>query len=77
MARDPWTRIARQLTKLTRGAVARADRSHNRSVDAESQAQAVQERKDRLSTLKAHAYERGRVRGAKEAERSAKVKPGA
>ena len=73
MARDPWVRIARLLAKSTRRAVASAHRAQDRSLHAESQAQALQKRKDRLSLLKDHAYQRGRAAGAKEAERSARV----
>ena len=75
MARDPWVRIARLLAKSTRRAIASAHRTQARSLHAESKAQALQERKDRLSVLKDHVYQRGRAAGAKEAERSAKVKP--
>ena len=78
MARDPWVRIARSLAKSTRRAIARANRAQDRSLHAESKAQVVQTRKDRLSVLKDHAYQRGKAAGAREAQRPAKVvdKPG-
>ena len=73
MARDPWVRIARNLNRITRRAVAQSHRAQGRSIDAESQAQVIQARKDRLSILKNHAYERGKAAGTREAQRSAKV----
>ena len=76
MARDPWVRIARLLAKSTRRAIASAHRAQARSFHAESQAQAVQDRKDRLSVLKDHAYQRGKTHGAREAQRAAKVTEG-
>ena len=74
MARDPWVRTARLLAKSTRRAVASAHRAQDRSLHAESKAQAIQERKDKLSILKDHAYQRGKAHGAREASRLAQVK---
>ena len=70
MARDPWARIARIVTKHTRRAVARADRTQARRLHAESQAQRRQARQARVL---AQAYERGKASGAREANRRAKV----
>ena len=71
MARDPWARIARIVTKHTRRAVARADRAQDRRLHAKSQAQ---RRQDRQAAVLDQAFERGKASGAREANRLARVK---
>ena len=71
MARDPWARIARIVTKHTRRAVAKSDRAQDRRLHAKSQ---VKARESRQARVLDEAYERGKSRGAREANRLAKVK---
>ncbi len=74
MARAPWVRTARLLAKLTRRAVTRADRTRDRSLHAESHGEARDARQARQTALQQLAFERGRAKGAREADRLAKVK---